>query len=126
MREPEGDEEGVALDLDPEELEGASSEEIEAAIEGIDLPDGSIEKDNVTHSENARHWLTNDIIGGSLLISMPIIIAAAAMGILDLGTVPRSVLYGWLMILGTASVWAFGVAAAKEWSEFKGGLADGR
>jgi hypothetical protein len=68
-----------------------------------------------TASVRRRWWATNDLLGAVLLLSLPLIIIGAGAQILALAPVPGVVLGTYLVVVGTATVWMFGVEALKAW-----------
>lgn len=99
--------------------EAASESEFESSGErtGMHHPGD----DGHTHNANARFWLTNDILAFLLSGTLPAIIAANAIGAIDLAAVPGEVRTAWLAFAGIATVWAFGSKAARVWFEKKSG-----
>lgn len=72
-----------------------------------------------TTDESRRHYLTNDVLAGWLILTFPGIVAAGASGIygFDLGVVPQSIRLAYVGVVGTATVWAFGKEALEAWRD---------
>lgn len=83
---------------------------------GLPAPDGREGVEDSTTTKTAtRHPFTNDLIALGLTLSYPSLIGCAAAGWLDLSVVPQDVRTAWVIIVGTATVWAFGVEALEAW-----------
>jgi len=64
----------------------------------------------------SRRWIyTNDILAGLLLASFPILTGLGSTQILALSSIPDSWRLAYLLIAGTAAVWAFGSEALEAW-----------
>lgn len=66
-----------------------------------------------------KRWLfTNDLLAGVLLVSLPVMIMLFGLdGLITAGNVPELLLISYIVVTGTAAVWAFGVEAVKAWRD---------
>lgn len=83
--------------------------------------EGSDEEEGETQTTQSRHWLTNDYLASFLIVTFVVVISLAALGSLNLQTVPTNVLLAWVLGFVTAVVWTFGGAAASAAIESIGG-----
>lgn len=81
--------------------------------------EGSDEEPGETTSIQSRYWLTNDLMLGLLNLSFIAVLASGAASWLDLQSVPGVYHVTFVMIVGTANVWAFGPAALEAWNDAK-------
>jgi len=64
----------------------------------------------------SRRWIyTNDLLAGLLLGSLPILTALGSTQILALTSIPNSWRVAYLVVVGTAAVWSFGVETVEAW-----------
>lgn len=82
------------------------------------MPDDTT--DATTRDVMARFAYTNDIVGTLLLASLPILIGLHGAGLIDLSTVPQSLMVAYGIIVGTDAVWMFGIDAVKTWTDLRG------
>lgn len=82
-----------------------------------ETPDGDDEESPSysTTSIAKRFKWTNDGLAFLLIGAFTIAVILDALGRLTLSNVPNRVLLGWLLMVGTAAVWAFGTDAIDSW-----------
>jgi len=72
-----------------------------------------------TTKVGSRFLLTNDVLAGVLVSSLPLLIYLDALGEITLSAVPDSVVSGYLVAVGIAVVWTFGKDPLVAWMERK-------
>lgn len=83
---------------------------------------GEIEGGSDTDSTATRHWLSNDLAAGWLLVSTSALIGLDAAGLIDLAGVPTELRVAYLIpSAGIAVAWLFGGGAVRAWSKVSGG-----
>lgn len=70
---------------------------------------------DATESTSMRHPYTNDALAFFLIWSIIGGVGADGLGAVSLSSVPDEVLLSWVMMTGTATVWAFGRDAIAAW-----------
>ena len=75
-------------------------------------PDG---EESTTDSPAKRHRFTNDTLAFVLTLGFSAAVIADGAGFLSLAAVPETALLAWVVMVGTAVVWAFGSAALEAW-----------
>lgn len=94
----------------------ASGHPPHAGPEESEPSDGSDREDNSsTNSPDRRWWLTNDILTGALVGSLIAGVLLSGLGLLNLQTVPKEIIYIYVVSVGTAIAWAFGADAVEAW-----------
>ena len=79
-----------------------------------DDPDEDSDDDS-TESVSTRPPYTNDVLAFFLIGSIIGGVGADGLGVVALSSVPDEVLLSWVVMTGTATVWAFGRDAIAAW-----------
>lgn len=67
--------------------------------------------DNLTESVDVRFPYTNDVVGGLLLFTLPMLVYLGGSGIIDLDALPQEILWTYGTIVVGTAIWMFGVDA---------------
>ena len=79
------------------------------------MSDEDTDGDNQTTSVQHRHWLTNDLLVGYLVVTFVGLVGAHGFNVIDLTTVPDVVMVAWVTIVLGASTWLVGVDLLDKW-----------
>lgn len=83
--------------------------------ETVEDAEGSDGSDSDTRSPSRRHWLTNDVLAGMLVLSLVAVVAAHGAGSLNLQTLPQWLVGVYSFSIGASVTWAFGQDAVEAW-----------